>query len=404
MISKDEIRALLDNIEDERVERTASTNDTSKFAKAICAFAKEEERILNEKSEIKSPTFDTTPCLHSTLDDLDLRLFRTEYLPKVVKAKVLKQDKRNIKLQLNSLKLFDLTHDCPTVAGVLLIGKDPIRILFGAYIQYVKFEGLSRTSKILNERLFSGNIITMLKEIDSFIKYTIQTQRPVFISVLREEIRINYPYEAIRELVMNNVMHRNYQTNAPSKFYEYADRIELDNPGNLYGKVSIENFPDETDYRNPILAQAIKELGYVNRFGRGILRVQELLEDHNNGQAIFNFKDITTFKVTVMNADYEPEIHNGANGANDGANGANGGANISANGANDGAKDSSDTRSVKEYKILNLIKQDNQIARKAIAEKLGVGTTTVYRYLENLKKQGVIERVDGKKGYWKIIK
>jgi len=296
MISEENIRALLADIENERVERTISTKDTDKFAKAVCAFAndlpnkklpgylmigafddgslnglkvtdellrdlaglrsdgniqpkpalmvervsfpegdvavievqpsrntpvkykgvayvrigarkseanEEEERILREKSEIKSPTFDTTPCLHSTIDDLDLNLFKIEYLPKFVKASILKSEKRTIKQQLASLQLFDLVHDCPTVAGILLIGKNPKQILFGSYIQYVQYAGKSRTSTILNERQFSGNLLTMLKELDYFIKYTIQKQRPVFVTVLREEMRINYPYEAIRELAMN---------------------------------------------------------------------------------------------------------------------------------------------------------------------------------------------------------
>jgi ATP-dependent DNA helicase RecG len=299
MLTSDQIRTLLGDIENERVERTISTKDTDKFAKAVCAFAndlpnkkrpgylligayddgslcglkvtdellrnlaglradgniqpkpalmvykvsfiegdvavievqpaketpvkykgttyirvgprkaeanEEEERILKEKSEVKSPTFDTTPCLHSTIDDLDLDLFKKEYLPKMVKADVLKSDNRNIKQQLAALKLFDVQHNCPTVAGILLIGKDPAHILFGAYIQYVKFAGKSITSKVLNERQFSGNLLILLKEIDYFIKYTIQTQRPVFVTVLREEMRINYPYEAIRELAMNAVL------------------------------------------------------------------------------------------------------------------------------------------------------------------------------------------------------
>ena len=391
---------MLGNIENERIERTVSTKDTDKFAKAVCAFAndlprrnlpgylmigadddgtlcglkvtdellrnlaglrsdgniqpkpalmvdkmsfsegdlaivevqpskatpvkykgvtyvrigarkseanEEDERILREKSEIKSPTFDTTPCLHSTIDDLDLNLFKKEYLPKFVSVAALKKDKRNIKQQLASLKLFDMVHDCPTVAGILLIGKDTSRILFGAYIQYVKFAGTSRTSKILNERQFSGNILSLLKELEYFIKYTIQTQRPVSVSVLREEMLINYPYEAIRELAMNLVMHRNYQTNSPAKFYEYPDRIEMDNPGGLYGKVCPENFPNENDYRNPVIADAMKTFGYVNRFSRGINAVQEELTENQNGLALFNFKDITTFRVTVKNADEEAE-------------------------------------------------------------------------------------------------
>jgi ATP-dependent DNA helicase RecG len=398
MITKGQIRFLLNDIENERVERTISTRDTDRFAKTICAFAndlpnkrqsgylligvfdnghlnglkitdellrnlaalrsdgnihpkpalmvdkfsflegdvavvevrpskntpvkykgityvrigakkseanEEEERILREKNEIKSLTFDTTPCTHSTIDDLDLDLFKGKYLPKFVNSIILKRDKRMIKQQLASLKLYDLTHNCPTVAGILLIGKDPKYLLFGAYIQYVQFAGKNMTSKVLNERQFSGNLLTMLNELDYFIKYTIQKQRPAFISVLREKMKINYPYEAIRELAMNLVMHRNYQTNTPAKFYEYSNRIEMDNPGNLYGKVNPDNFPYENDYRNPVIAGAMKAFGYVNRFGKGINMVQEKLELNKNGLSIFNFNDISTFKVTVMNADLE---------------------------------------------------------------------------------------------------
>ena len=513
MISKDQIKELLGDIENERVERTTSTKDTDKFAKAVCAFAnditnkklpgflmigaddkigklsglkvtdellrnlaglradgniqpkpalmvekvsfpegdvavvevqpskntpvkykgttyvrigprkseanEEEDRILREKSEVKSPTYDTTPCLHSTIDDLDLDLFKAEYLPKFVDADILKEDKRDIKQQLASLKLFDMTQDCPTVAGILLVGKDPAHILFGAYIQYVEFAGKRITSRVVNERQFSGNIITLLKEIDYFIKYTIQKQRPVFVTVLREEMRINYPYEAIRELAMNLVMHRNYQTNAPAKFYEYSDRIEMDNPGSLYGKVQPENFPNTNDYRNPVIAEAMKVLGYVNRFNRGVNMVQEILEENRNGNAIFDFKDISTFKVTVMSADPKPEsdaensvpdtengtersrndTENGADGAENNKSGAENGAENKKNGAESGAE----KMTVREKEIVSLIKEDNHISRTSIAKKLGIGTTTVYRYMDSLKDKGIIERIGGDKGgYWKI--
>jgi ATP-dependent DNA helicase RecG len=381
----------------------------------------EEDRILREKSDIKSQTFDTTPCTYSTIDDLDLGLFKKEYLPKFVKASVLKNDKRTVKHQLASLKLFDLASDCPTVAGILLIGKDPTHILFGSYIQYVQFAGKNRASKVLNERQFSGNLLTMLKELEAFIKYTIQKQRPVFVSVLREEMRINYPYEAMRELALNLVMHRNYQTNSPAKFYEYSDRIEIDNPGNLYGKVHPDNFPKETDYRNPIIAEAMKTLGYVNRFGRGIDMVQGELEENKNGVAEFKFDDITTFKVIVMNADLDAvkamesgaeivqknSLENSNQNANKQINADNQTIKNTGNGADNGAemvqKDDAERATILEQKILSLIRNENTISRKNIAERLSIGTTTVYRYIESLKKRGSIERIGSDRGgYWKI--
>jgi ATP-dependent DNA helicase RecG len=350
--------------------------------------------------------------LYSSIDDLDLQLFKTDYLPKMISSKLLQSEKRDIKQQLAALNLYNMEQNCPTVAGILLIGKDPAHIMFGSYIQYVKFAGKTITSKILNERQFSGNILTVLKEIDYFIKYTIQTQRPVFVTVLREEMRINYPYEAIRELAMNLVMHRNYQTNAPARFYEYSDRIEMSNPGNLYGKVSPENFPNANDYRNPILAEAMKALGYVNRFGRGVSMVQEMLDENGNKQAAFDFKDISTFKVAVMSADpyTEDAISTAVNDAENGANGIGGTENGTENGVdgieNDtngiGGTDEASELSSLEAAILSLVSKDKAMTKNCIAKALGTGTTTVSRYIEALKQRGIIERVGGSRGYWKI--
>ena len=82
---------------------------------------------------------------------------------------------------------------------------------------------------------------------------------------------------------------RDYRITGPTMFYQYADRIELLNSGGLYGRVNRENFPDENDYRNPIIADAMRTLGYVNRFGRGIGRVHIELEENGNGEPLFYF-------------------------------------------------------------------------------------------------------------------
>jgi ATP-dependent DNA helicase RecG len=182
----------------------------------------------------------------------------------------------------------------------------------------------------------------------------------------------------------------------------------MDNPGGLYGKVQPENFPNTNDYRNPVIAEAMKVLGYVNRFNRGVNMVQEILEENKNGDAIFDFKDISTFKVTVMSADPKPEsdteknsneAENGADGIENKGSGAEDGAENKKNGAESGAEG----MTVRERKIVSLIKEDNRISRTSIAQKLGIGTTTVYRYIDSLKTKGIIERIGGDKGgYWKI--
>lgn len=87
---------------------------------------------------------------------------------------------------------------------------------------------------------------------------------------------------------MNALMHRNYETSyAPTRVAWFDDRIEVTNPGGPYGQVRNDNFDRVTDYRNPSLAAAMKGLGYVNRFGRGIGRIHASLQRNENPEAEF---------------------------------------------------------------------------------------------------------------------
>ena len=113
--------------------------------------------------------------------------------------------------------------------------------------------------------------------------------RPIRVSTLRDETTWDYPAAPLREFLLNAICHRSYESNAPVRFHRFEDRIEIKNPGGLYGQASPENFPRETDYRNPILAEALKTLGHVNRFGRGVLDAQESLKRNGNEPARFAF-------------------------------------------------------------------------------------------------------------------
>ena len=108
----------------------------------------------------------------------------------------------------------------------------------------------------------------IVQELDVFVKTGPGASRPVPVSALREEPESRYPSWALRELVLNAIIHRDYFLgNAPIKFYEYKrERIEIANPGGLFGRVNPENFPFVNDYRNPLLAEAMKVLGFVNKY------------------------------------------------------------------------------------------------------------------------------------------
>lgn len=264
-----------------------------------------EENILSEKRLSSLKSFDMSPCREASLSDLDLAAFSRIYLPKAIADDVLESERRDIKSQLSSLRLYDKQADCPTNAAVLLFGKNTKYFFPGAYIQHVLFDGLDNAADILNQNDFSGSLVSMLPRLEAFVETSVIQKRPSPVSVLQEKILVNYPQWAIRELLMNAVMHRDYRSNTPTKFYQYKNRLEIVNPGGLYGNARPENFPDVNDYRNPVIAEALRVMGYVNKFNRGIARVQKELVENGNGKAAFTVDKVTVFSVNVTNAKAE---------------------------------------------------------------------------------------------------
>jgi ATP-dependent DNA helicase RecG len=236
----------------------------------------QDERILIERRVAHARTFDAQPCLDSTVDDLSLPLFLIDYRRHAIAPEVIEENKRPEKQQLASLRFYDQQHDCPTNAGILLFGLDVRRWLAGAYIQFLRVNGDSLAAPIVNEHELSGDLLTVLRDLDALVEAQ-QVQFPVEETTMQERLIEAYPRVAVRELIMNAVMHRDYASSAPLRITWLNDRLEIQSPGGLYGEASPANFPRQTSYRNPIVAEALKALGYVNRYGRGVLRAQAAL-------------------------------------------------------------------------------------------------------------------------------
>ena len=249
-----------------------------------------EERLLSERRTSFAASFDARPCRGSSLDDLSLELFALTYLSNAVSPDVLAENHRSTREQMSSLRFYDLTNDCPTYAGILLFGKDPLRWLPGAYVQFVRYRGRLITDDVEAEHVFSGDLVTMLRDLDQYVALQ-NNLRPEPETLLRESYSLTYPARALRELLINAIAHRFYEgSTAPIRFSWFADHIEIQSPGGLYGEATPENFPRQTSYRNPVLAEALKVLGYVNKFGRGVLVAQETLARNGNPPADFEFQ------------------------------------------------------------------------------------------------------------------
>ena len=146
---------------------------------------------------------------------------------------------------------------------------------------------------VIDEEEISGDLAMVVRRIDEKMKAHIHTR--VDLTTSDTELRSpSYPLVALQQISRNAVMHRTYEnTHAPIRITWFNDRIEFWNPGGPFGSVTQENFGQSgmTDYRNPNLSEAMKVLGFVQRFGVGIAIARKALGDNGNPELGFEVTD-----------------------------------------------------------------------------------------------------------------
>ena len=259
----------------------------------------EEERRLTEKRHWENLPHDMRGVGGvSVQKDLDMRRFADEYLPTAVSPEVLKENDRDIHAQLQALRLTTPAGE-PTVTAILILGKD-LRYWFpSAYIQFVRFLGNDITDPILDQKEINGTMPEQLRQLDSILKTNIRNALDTSGETHIENP--DYPFEALRELVRNAIIHRTYESsNTPVRVYWFADRVEIINPGSVYGAVTSGNFgqPGVTAYRNPTIAEAMKNMGFMQHFGIGIATARRALAKNGNPPPEFDVQE--TFIYTTI--------------------------------------------------------------------------------------------------------
>ena len=151
------------------------------------------------------------------------------------------------------------------------------------------------------------------------------------------------------------------------------------NAGGLYGEARPENFPMVNDYRNPIVAEAMKEMKYVNMFNQGVKRVQDMLRENGNKEAEFDVSKLTVFSVDVFsNEDSIPQTT---------------------------TQTTTQTLSEVQIAIIEYIRNHPDASRKEIAANIDSITENGVKYhLQKLQKLGVVKRVGADfGGHWEIV-
>jgi ATP-dependent DNA helicase RecG len=298
---------------------------------------------------------------------------------------------------LRLLQKYELMRNgCITKAAYLLFVND-FTALTG--IQAGRFKS---STKIIDSVSLHSDLFTEVEQVMAFVRKHFMTEYIITGRAQREE-QYDYPEEAIREIVLNMIVHRDYRDSGDSIIKIFDDRIEFFNPGNLSEGLTVERLLSDKytpKSRNKLINLMFKEAGLVEKYGSGVQRIVKACEKQGKCEVKF-FNEQHGFKVVVSKT---PPIGGQIGGQIDETGGQ-----IEQTGDANDAPTPPITPSVTppitelERRILEVISQKPTGTRKEFAAMLGIGIETVKEYMDNLKSKGLLQRTgNNRRGYWKV--
>jgi ATP-dependent DNA helicase RecG len=260
------------------------------------------DQIGGVRGTLNLDHFDIRTMLGAKLADLSLIRFEEEYWPRAGALGLLTANERSAPQRLAACRMVVSADDpIPTVLGVITLARQPTHFLPGAYVQFLRFQGNSLSDPVIDDAVIAGPLSSLMRRLDEKLASHNRVQVD-FTSAAIERRHYLYPPAAMAQITRNAVMHRSLEaTHAPVRVYWFDDRIEISNPGGPYGLVNERNFgqPGCADYRNPHIAEAMRVLGLVQRFGVGIATAQAALRDNGNPPLRFRV-EATMVLVTLV--------------------------------------------------------------------------------------------------------
>lgn len=168
-------------------------------------------------------------------------------------------------------------------AGVLLFAKDPEKYITSASLRYIRYEGtdakVGTEHNVVKDERFENNIPWIINQTKKFLKTTLKDFYFLDIESGRFNKVPEYPEEAWLEGVVNALCHRSYNVQGNSIYIKhYDDRLEISNSGPLPAQVNVENIRTERFSRNPRIARALEDMGFVRQLNEGVSRIYLSME------------------------------------------------------------------------------------------------------------------------------
>ncbi|MDR1114802.1 MAG: hypothetical protein LBL33_01355 [Tannerella sp.] len=217
---------------------------------------------------------------------------------KVLKLIALYNKNRNIPIEkdiFEFLTKMELIRDGNlTNAGFLLLMKND------SIISDIELGHFQNEITIKDGITISTDLVTEVEEVMAFVRKHISKEFIITANPARIE-RWDYPLDAIREIILNMIVHRDYTHHGNSSVKIFPDHIEFFNPGRLPDQISIADLMKGDyvfDCRNKQVARIFKEIEWIERYGTGIRRIKDYFKEYGSPEPVFeNFQH--GFRVTV---------------------------------------------------------------------------------------------------------
>ena len=187
----------------------------------------------------------------------------------------------------------------PTVAGLLLFGRDPQRFLRSAEVICVRYAGEVMGDEFVRQDI-GGVLADQVRQAEAFVASNMR--RGMRIRGLAREETTEYPLPVVREAIVNAIAHRDYSIRGEGiRVLMFSDRLEVYSPGRLPGHVTLANLKDERYSRNEAIVAVLSDMGYIERLGYGIDRMIAAMQEA--GQPEPQFEETSAgFRVTLRSA------------------------------------------------------------------------------------------------------
>lgn len=356
-------------------------NDTPYFIKSL---GKENGTFIRLNATTRNADF-------TTLDELELRKKRRYYdeLP-MSELEVTDSDieylcsdfSERSKTQITKENLLNMhliqkveNNLVATKAYAIFLGKHD----YLSRIQCARFKGTERVH-FIDKKDFEG---PLLEQIDGAYKFVLgHINMAIEINGIVHDEIYELPTQAIRELIVNAVIHRNYMMSSSVQVAVYDDRVEISSPGSLYGSLTLqEALRGRSSIRNKILASVCEKLNVIEGWGTGLKRIIDFCKEKNVEPPVFEeIGDL--LRVSFYRPSYKNDHLSDSINENDSL--------------NDSLK-----LSDSENKVLSEIRKDAKITILDLVSKTNLSEPTVNRTLKSLKEKKVLKREGSKKdGFW----